>query len=253
MKKNIHETLTNIMRPHTNTQEVLDSISESYRVIQKMLEDLLAPFKDTIKEVTKKKPWIRALIVLGKVQYVEWEYFGNRYAKSVAESKTPNKLLLRKLQRNQYASTQVVIDACVRHIKMKPYKRLFRQAIESFEKGQCELAVIGLTAVVDGLVSAVTDNPSTDLKKRIDPIMERIDDGKGYVDDRFFDTALVYTYGKMIETFSQYADFRSEEPILLNRHWIMHGRSTRRVTKLDCIKVIRLIYGTLLISDLIRL
>ena len=54
-----------------------------------------------------------------------------------------------------------------------------------------------------------------------------------------------------MQTFStnQYK-FDDPEPKILNRHWIMHGRSLRRKTKLDCVKMIRFIYGIILLDEI---
>lgn len=57
------------------------------------------------------------------------------------------------------------------------------------------------------------------------------------------------TFEKTMELFSTNFDFKGEEPKELNRHWIMHGRSRRRKTEHDCVKLIYFIYGILLIDE----
>ena len=58
------------------------------------------------------------------------------------------------------------------------------------------------------------------------------------------------TLEKTLDSFSAPSDFKGKEPKGLNRHWIAHGRATRKKTKLDCVKMINLIYGLLLIGEL---
>lgn len=50
--------------------------------------------------------------------------------------------------------------------------------------------------------------------------------------------------------FSANSEFSKKELKGLNRHWIAHGRSLKRKTKLDVVKMINLIYGMLLINEL---
>ena len=66
--------------------------------------------------------------------------------------------------------------------------------------------------------------------------------------DEYAMLALAITFEKTLDLFSSTSSFASKEPKYLNRHWIAHGRSLHKKTKLDCIKMINLIYGLLLID-----
>ena len=68
--------------------------------------------------------------------------------------------------------------------------------------------------------------------------------------DEYATLTLALTLEKTLDSFSAFSDFSKKEPKGLNRHWIAHGRSTRKKTKLDCVKMINLIYGLLLIEQL---
>jgi metal-dependent hydrolase (beta-lactamase superfamily II) len=77
-----------------------------------------------------------------------------------------------------------------------------------------------------------------------------LEDNEEIENDEFSVFALLITFRETMESFSRNSDFKKKEPKNLNRHWIMHGRSRRRKTKLDCIKTIRFIYGIILIDEL---
>ena len=64
--------------------------------------------------------------------------------------------------------------------------------------------------------------------------------------------SLFYTFNKTVEIFTANSDFHGKEPKGLNRHWIAHGRSRRKKTKLDCVKLINLVYGIILIDAHIK-
>ena len=80
--------------------------------------------------------------------------------------------------------------------------------------------------------------------------MRKLEDNEEIENDEFSVFALLITFRETMESFSHNSDFKKKEPKNLNRHWIMHGRSRRRKTKLDCIKTIRFIYGIILIDEL---
>lgn len=62
---------------------------------------------------------------------------------------------------------------------------------------------------------------------------------------------LFITYPKTLELFGRYNDFENnEEQKLLNRHWIMLGKSEKNYLKLDCVKILRMSYGTIRLGKL---
>ena len=117
-------------------------------------------------------------------------------------------------------------------------------------KGHNDLAVTGFTSVFDGLLSDISHNSTTNLKNRIDVIKKKIEKDETLDHDEYATLSLAITLEKALDSFSAFSDFSKKEPKELNRHWIAHGRSTRKRTKLDCVKMINLIAGLLLINDL---
>lgn len=67
------------------------------------------------------------------------------------------------------------------------------------------------------------------------------------------DYSLYYTIFDVIRSFTDSSSFDETEPTLLNRHWLMHGRTNREYTLVDCIKILSMIYGMLLVNGLIEI
>ena len=133
---------------------------------------------------------------------------------------------------------------------MQKHKRLYSQSVNAFRNGDSDLAVTGFTSVLDGLLADISGNVTSSLKPRIDVIKQKLDNDELLNHDEYAILTLSMTLEKTLDSFSAHSDFNGKEPKGLNRHWIAHGRSTRKKTKLDCVKMINLIYGLLLIEDL---
>lgn len=81
-------------------------------------------------------------------------------------------------------------------------------------------------------------------------ILKRIEDTETIESDDIAVLVLVCTFQKATDSISLPIKFTENEPDRLNRHFIMHGRSKTNFTKLDCVKLIILIYGLILLDDL---
>ena len=141
---------------------------------------------------------------------------------------------------------------CVQFSRMFPYEKLFKQAMDAFECGSNDLALLGFLSVTDGLLTDISENVTTSIYKRASPILEKLENSESLENSEYAELALLITFRDTMESLSANSDFTQKEPMNLNRHWIMHGRSRRRKTKLDCVKMIRFIYGIILLDEFSR-
>ena len=131
----------------------------------------------------------------------------------------------------------------------------FTESIQAFRQELYNLAIIGLTAVLDRVLSEYSgDIERVNIKKRSEAIKKSIEEkGEFFLDEmEGMDYLLYLTYPKVAESFGLSSSFISSEPDALNRHWIMHGRTDKSYTRLDCVKVLNLIYGTIRLGQLGR-
>lgn len=130
---------------------------------------------------------------------------------------------------------------------------LFQQAIGALKNEQFNLAILGFTAVLDRLLSEYSGQvKNVNIKSRCDAIVDKIENrGDLYFDDlNGCDYLLLLTYANPIRIFGENSSFSKSEPKTLNRHWIMHGRTKKSYTRIDCVKVINMIYGTIRMGQL---
>jgi len=257
--KRIQDAMKPIGEAMQQYQDVMESIIKSAILKSEMV---MSPFLDAIRssqikiyETLKKldetaRPLIILLDViekLGNAQFVYWDFMDKKFVHALFDSKNVNNTLREFTEKDKVMLVDDVIEKCLLGSLFYKHGRLFQQSVDAFKNGQNDLAVIGLTSIFDGLLSEASGLPTSNFEKRVSSILDKLR-SKPYInsEERAFIT-LIMTFQKTTESFTTYLNFGEEEPKELNRHWIMHGRSHRKKTELDCIKLIRLIHGVALI------
>lgn len=239
--------INEITRPTTN-------LLQDFRVTMQPLLETIEQYKVGFYEIgntlVKVSRPLTAIRKMGEAQFVYWEYMTSEYVDSIVNAENINKALREYMQRDRFCKVNDTIDKTLLSPKMYKHRRLFFQSVKAFRDGNSDLAVTGFTSVFDGLLSDVSKNQSSSLTPRIKTIKEKLDSDELLDHDEYATLTLAFTFEKTLESFSAYSNFSKKEPKGLNRHWIAHGRSTRKNTKLDCVKMINLIYGLLLIEQL---
>lgn len=226
--------------------------STYYETINNALSAITNKFAELAKNIEEWSRPYRAIQTLANSQYVFWDYLDEVFIDTVLESKNINKTLRILNSKANYAETMNIISKCLESSHIKPYEKLFLQSVNAFKHGDNELSILGFISIIDGLLSDVSYNSTTSVYKRADAILNKIENSEAIENDDYAILSLVMTFRDTMESFSKNESFDNPEPKNLNRHWIMHGRSRRRKTKLDCIKMIRFIYGIILIDKLTR-
>ena len=235
-----------------------DKMSEELRkyVVEEVMYDLSVLFNNMIQAIKENEDftYIRkicsAINLLGQKQYVCWEYLDEKFIDFIFETDDIDKILLEFVEKDEGRSVDSVICKCKKDSLMSKYKRIYEQSVESYRNAQYELAIVGFTSVLDGLLMDVSKKTDVSIRKRVNSIMNKLCIQIKLENNEIAFITLAMTFEKAMLIFSQSKSFNEKEPKTLNRHWIMHGRSIREKTKLDCIKVIRMVYGMLLINTM---
>lgn len=235
------------------TRPVMETLQQFHEIMYPLLEVIE---KNRIKIIelgqgmaSALKP-LCAVDKLGDAQFVWWEYLTSEDEDAIIASNNINKTLRECMIQDRFKKTNNTIDKTLECQKMNKRKRLYVQSVQAFERGQSDLAVLGFTSVFDGLLTDISKNPTSSLKPRIVAIKEKLENEELLDHEEYAVLALAITFEKTVDSFSANSDFAKQEPKCLNRHWIAHGRSTRKKTKLDCVKMINIIYGLLLIDEI---
>ena len=232
--------------------ETLGAFSEQIRSITEgWMINFHACFEELGKSLAQIGRPYAAIEKLGEVQYVYWDFLTDDFIDTIINSNNVNKTLRELNLMDKHAKVSHTLQKCSKHQLITAHKRLFLQAVAAFRNKQYDISIVGLFAVIDGLLTTVSGDLTTAIYKRATAIIAKADD-LVIEDAEIAYVALLMTFEKTMESICAKSDFGGKEPKNLNRHWVMHGRSRRRKTQLDCIKLINFIYGLLLINDSIE-
>ena len=237
--------------------EIGNVAAKSAIVFQEIIISVLSKIKELKQRINeigqglgKLFEQTSAIKKLGDAQFVYWEYMTPDFVIDIVETKNINKTLREYFIKKHFKKVTDTINKTLDCERMCKRKHLYMQAVNAFRNSDCDLAVIGFVAVFDGLLSDISDNSMTSIIERLKIIEKKFENKEPIYDDECAIFILASTFYSTVESFAEFSDFNKPEPKMLNRHWIAHGRSTRKKTKLDCVKMINLIYGLLIVSDL---
>ena len=226
----------------------IKKMNEIIEPIQKAVNILYNSFSKIAKEIVEWARPYKVVLLLGENQYIYWDYLDDIIMDKILNSNNINKTLREINKAKNFADIHDIILQCEKSVWIVPYKKLFKQSVKAFMNCDNELALFGFIAIIDGLLSDVSKNSTTGIFKRIDPILKKLEEREVIGNDEYAELVFLMTFRDTMESFSKNITFESKEPKNLNRHWIMHGRSRRRKTRLDCIKMIRFIYSIILLD-----
>lgn len=208
---------------------------------EEFASDLEASFERMVRP-------LRAVMKLAREQIVSLDDFDDEaISGAILQSDDLDNIFARdENAQNQLAT---IMEKICEHEHMEPHKELFRQVTFAYENESYDLAVLGLFAIIDGLLSELSElSGSVSIVKRADKILDLDNNTAKQAEDRnrFLRKIALYYVSRSI---GKSSDFDKEEPDGLNRHWSMHGRSQIKRTKSDCDKLIRYIYALLTIDE----
>lgn len=184
---------------------------------------------------------VKAAIKLAEKQYVSFSYPDERLADEIMRADNVDFLLgdnpeIRKL-------IDSAIDESSKSSLIKPYDALYQQTITAYKSELHDLAVLGFFAIIDGLLSDITmDHGSVRIKQRTEKAVN-VEDIHVSVDIADINLALhKASLLRVAELLSKSKPFSGAEPEILNRHWVMHGRTRTKKTQADCEKLILFIH-----------
>ena len=218
--------------------------------ISEIFEPLLDKLSELVKSVKKLSKPFSVMEKLADSQYVYWK-FDSDMMDYVLNNENTNKALRLYHEKEKYASVFETANKCINCPALKANKKLLEQAVDAFKSGNLELAIVGLTATIDGSLELIPNNPKASIYLRAKKLLDKIENEEVLDSHETSLIILLTTFESTLKTFTTNSFyFDKTEPKNLNRHWIMHGRSKRRKTKLDCVKLINFLYGIILLDEL---
>lgn len=136
-----------------------------------------------------------------------------------------------------------VIRRCDTARQLKEYHNLFLETTDAYSRRHYHLACMGLFAIADGLMADISRmKDSTSFEKRIKSIEQKMADKieLDTIDRRTFFIHLQFDSlgDKLSNSVFGFSDFTKDEPDVLNRHWLLHGRTHKSYSRYDFLKIL---------------
>lgn len=120
----------------------------------------------------------------------------------------------------------------------------YAEAVTVFRGGYYDATACILFSLIDGLI--VNPNAPKDvnvIKRNFPPIRDNISDLSILVPAIWY----LHPVEQFLDGFMKDSDFSKHEPQELNRHWLLHGRTNRPVSNIDCLKLFCALWGILVL------
>ena len=238
-----HDTISSVFQSQ-NPNATDEQIAEAEKGIRELIESVAKVWREEVS-----KP-LEAIEKLGKNQYVCWEDPGKEGYDHILESENLNEWLLACSNETELKE---MVSGALMHPLLQQHTHLIKQAFYAYECGNYALSILGMLAAIDALLSNVSGMiNSTGMMQRINSIFDKLNQKRTVTKQEMKDLCLGYTTAVTLKGLTINRRFDESEPDGINRHWLMHGRSRREISRLDCIKMLRLINGILLMHELAK-
>jgi len=245
MNDNYKEIVKNIASAVLKFADYLDSFSKWYQENKYIISSYLQVFVDL-------RTWYLAVEKMAENQIVFTDDLTVEFSNKIYESNNVNQTIYAYYFDNGKERISQLIERCQKAQLLDKYKILLHQTIEAYRVSHYHLACIGLFSVLDGLMTDTTGLITTSFKRRIKVIEEKLVDKTEL--SRIDKKALcIYKSFEIIDkTVLGHSDFSNSDPgeTVLNRHWVVHGRSVREYSEYDFLKVLLLVDSVVIASDL---
>lgn len=113
---------------------------------------------------------------------------------------------------------------------LSPWRVLLTECVSAYRRNEFNVPIPALFTVLEGGAVAVAGTPAATGPVR--PMRAAADESKHTIEFLIRVSLLDF----LIALFAS-SDFAKGEPPRANRHWVLHGRSRRLFTRLDCIRL----------------
>lgn len=183
--------------------------------------------------------WYSATDKLAEKQIVFTDDLTLDFAKKIYESSNIDILVQEYYFSNDARNMMMLSERCGGLKEITPYKKLYEEILDAYQRTHYHLACIGMFAILDGVLADVSHMiTSTSFNARIKSIENKISDK---IELNELDKKILCIYISMErikETMFGESRFYEVEPEEINRHWLVHGRTRKSYTRYEFLKIL---------------
>lgn len=145
-----------------------------------------------------------------------------------------NRFLLRYYTKENYLQAKKMLEDILSAPIDESIKNLIKECWFAFENKKYFICANSLVAAVEGILSTFWED-----KKNIwmMQVCQAKVDALANETDHLIEKYIWISYSKFIRKLYEKSDFNNDEPRFINRHWLLHGRSSYNIEELDCLRL----------------
>lgn len=240
MSKKISE---NLIQPIIVLQNEIAKITNTFNDFLKYIPEIFEP-------LSKFSRQIKAIDKLGENQLIWIKTLDEELVDNLLATTLSEKVITDYLDSTNYLEINNTINISRKSNFLTESKIIYSQSISAYQKQLYHLSCIGMISIIDFLLSEISGESGTKFSNKVNLVLKKINREEILENNEIRYFYIFLSIEKTLNTLFEYSDFTKTEPVNLNRHWIAHGRTNRKYCKLDCIKLINLIYALLLIRSI---
>lgn len=194
--------------------------------------------------------WSVATNKLIESQFVFTDNLTQTLAHEIYQGADVEKVITRYYFDNDEQNMKKLIQRCKDSNCIREYRELYNQILNAYDREDYLLACIGLFSLVDGLLAECSGMiKQTNFQKRLKCISDKF---ANQIELNEIDrkTLCIYNaFNKFDNSVFKDSDFAKAEPKEVNRHWDVHGRTRRKHTQIDFLKVFLWLDAIIYLSD----
>lgn len=193
--------------------------------------------------------WYNAVEKLVDNQYVFSDQLTDDFIETILNTNNVDIEVEKYYSEDDGKHLQNMIERCKTSLKNNKNLELFIQSEDAYKNNSFQLACVGLFAITDGLLSDVSQQINPNFIKRLNTIKTKFDQSIAFepVEEQILSISIALE--KLGVSIFADSDFHSDEPENVNRHWTLHGRSSRKYQSTDVIKILLWIDALLFIQN----
>ena len=194
--------------------------------------------------------WTVATNKLIEHQFVFTDNLTSDLAHEIYQGTNVEEVMTRYYFDNDGRNMKALIQRCKDSNYIREYRELYNQILNAYNREDYLLACIGLFSLVDGLLAECTGMiKQTGFRTRLDRISDKLAD-KVALNEIDKKTICIYDAFKKFDcSVFKKSDFSDDEPQTVNRHWDVHGRTHRKHTRIDFLKVLLWLDAVIYLHD----
>ena len=260
-KNEIEKLSDDIKEIHISDKQLLRSeeikfISEQISEIVESLEKTLKPVIDAFKGLSDslRQASFEAKLASYKIINNGWFIapnssldFNEIIALQDLSHEELNMIFKQYYEENECANLKFLFENLYMQIENYKFdnrlKKLLKECIKAYENEFYIVSTVSLFVVIEGLIYNLFYNVTSDTLEKNNAFKSM--KKKIKEKDSLLEFAYLSVFNYLKKSF-EYAEFSKEEPrVIINRNWMLHGKSEYEITQLDAIKMFSLIESIL--------